>query len=204
MICSLTARFSDGQGFNYGVNQSKTICFSPLFLSRGLCSGTRYWESKGLGKHSSKNNSHIFNVSNFSVVFKKRITHGRVEIWSFSSSVQLDISRASSVNEWDIELDNSCLGTDKDSLNSEKYSLFRWHQINSLAKLIKFMRTPELLWRFKGLIYPRSVRFEQYLFLQPMFFKGCCYQSGFLPLCLPLTVGKRCLWNMTIFEDIRW
>ena len=34
----------------------------------------------------------------------KRIIHGRAEIWNFSSSVQLDISRVSAANQWDIQL----------------------------------------------------------------------------------------------------
>ena len=58
---------------------------------------------------------------------------------NFSSNVQLDISRVSALNDKDIELDNSCLGIEKDSFNSEKYCLFGWHQINLFAKLIKFI-----------------------------------------------------------------
>ena len=72
-----------------------------------------------INQSENQNSYSVRNLNN-----KKRITHGRVEIWSFSSSVQLDISRVSTVNKWDIELDNSCLGIEKDSLNSEKFAFF--------------------------------------------------------------------------------
>ena len=40
----------------------------------------------------------------FVIEMKYRIIHGRAEIWNFSSSVQLDISRVSAVNEISTEL----------------------------------------------------------------------------------------------------
>ena len=150
MIYSLTACFNFHMG-KVSELWCKTIenniFFSVVFKSRPM------FRHQKLRKQTSRqafqlqkkpNNSHVFNVSNFSVVFKKR-THGRAEIWNFSSSVQLDISRVGAVNDYDIELDNSCLGTEKDSFNPAKYCLCRWHQINSFAKLLKFMGTPELL-----------------------------------------------------------
>ena len=81
----------------------------------------RGWSGPTVSSYKKKqNNSPIFNVTNFSVVFKKRITHGRAEIWNFSSSVQLDISRMGALNDYDIELDKICLGIEKDSFNPVK------------------------------------------------------------------------------------
>ena len=119
---------------------------------------------------------------------------------NISSSAQLDISRVSTVNGWDNDLDNSCLGIEKDSFNQKRYCLLSLHQINSFTKPPKFMGTPELPGRSKGL----TQRCAIWIIFVPAanVLKSCRYQSGFPPLCLPLSCGKSMSIKCDHFSEI--
>ena len=85
-------RFKRARVLNYGVDNLKQYVLKSRQMFR----------HQKLRKQTSKlpvpeSNCHVF--KKLFIVFKKRITHGRTEIWDFSSIVQFYILQVSAVNE---------------------------------------------------------------------------------------------------------
>ena len=86
--------FQTGTGSELWRKQSETICFK---VEANVPAPEI--EKANVYATSSRKQLSRFQFEKLFILFKKRITHGRSEIWDFSSSVQFDILQVSAVNE---------------------------------------------------------------------------------------------------------
>lgn len=90
--------------------------------------------------------------------------------------------------------DNTSSGIDKNSLNSELYSLFRWYEINSLVTFLKFMSISEVLWRSHDVLVVcelhKATPFNLIIARAPNVLQDCRYQSCFPPISQPFSCVK--------------
>ena len=113
--CHSIRLMNEWQGLIHSL-QSNVLCrnFIGLWLSKHwkIRIAHRQWHSK-LPKREGNLNTKRKTEGNISTVFLSvkgycantinKIIHGCLKIWNFSLSVQLDSSRLSAANEWDIE-----------------------------------------------------------------------------------------------------
>lgn len=118
---------------------------------------------------------------------------------------KLNSSKKKGKTRW-CSTDNTCSGIDKNSLNCELYSLFRWYEINYLVTFWKFMSISEVHWRSNDVLVVcklhKATPFKLIIARAANVLQDCRYQSGFHQLASHSAVWNQCLVNKTIFARI--